>query len=81
MGDIHAIFVPIGGGGLATGVAAYVKAIRPDSQIIGVEASDSASMYHSLKTGRRIILDQVGSSPTVSPWPRLEKKLSVSHVN
>ncbi|MEC7573608.1 MAG: threonine ammonia-lyase, biosynthetic, partial [Pseudomonadota bacterium] len=60
MGDIHAIFVPIGGGGLATGVAAYVKAIRPDIKVIGVEASDSASVYHSLKTGRRIILDQVG---------------------
>ena len=60
MGDIHAIFVPIGGGGLATGVAAYVKAIRPDFKVIGVKASDSASMYHSLKPGRRIILDQVG---------------------
>lgn len=60
MGDIHAIFMPIGGGGLATGVAAYVKAIRPDIKVIGVEASDSASMYHSLKAGRRIILDQVG---------------------
>ena len=60
MGDIHAIFVPIGGGGLATGVAAYVKAIRPDIKVIGVEASDSASMYHSLKVGRRIVLDQVG---------------------
>ena len=60
MGDIHAIFVPIGGGGLATGVAAYLKAIRPDIKVIGVEASDTASMYHSLKAGRRIILDQVG---------------------
>jgi len=60
MGDIHAIFVPIGGGGLATGVAAYVKAIRPDIKVIGVEASDSASMYQSLKKDRRIILDQVG---------------------
>ena len=42
------------------GVAAYVKAIRPDIKVIGVEASDPASMYHSLKVGRRIVLDQVG---------------------
>ena len=45
MGDIHAIFLPIGGGGLAAGVAAYVKTIRPEIKIIGVEAVDSASMY------------------------------------
>jgi threonine dehydratase len=60
MGDIHAIFLPIGGGGLAAGVAAYVKTIRPEIKIIGVEAVDSASMYHSLKKGRRVVLDQVG---------------------
>ena len=60
MGDIHAIFLPIGGGGLAAGVAAYVKTIRPEIKIIGVEAVDSASMYHSLKKGRRVTLDQVG---------------------
>lgn len=60
MGDIYAIFLPIGGGGLATGVAAYVKAVRPEIKVIGVEASDSASMYHSLKKGRRVVLDQVG---------------------
>jgi len=60
MGDIHAIFLPIGGGGLATGVAAYVKAVRPEIKVIGVEASDSASMYHSLRKGRRVVLDQVG---------------------
>ena len=60
MGDIHAIFLPIGGGGLAAGVAAYVKTIRPEIKIIGVEAVDSASMYYSLKKGRRVVLDQVG---------------------
>tara|TARA_B100000676_G_scaffold261025_1_gene271129 strand:- start:14538 stop:16052 length:1515 start_codon:yes stop_codon:yes gene_type:complete len=60
MRDIHAIFLPIGGGGLAAGVAAYVKTIRPEIKIIGVEAVDSASMYYSLKKGRRVILDQVG---------------------
>ncbi len=60
MGDIHAIFLPIGGGGLAAGVAAYVKLIRPEIKIVGVEAVDSASMYASLKKGRRVTLDQVG---------------------
>jgi threonine dehydratase len=41
-------------------VAVYVKTIRPEIKIIGVEAVDSASMYHSLKKGRRVTLDQVG---------------------
>lgn len=61
MGDLHAIFVPVGGGGLAAGVAAYVKMVRPEVKVIGVEASDAASMYHSLKKGRRIVLDEVGT--------------------
>ncbi len=61
MGAVHAIFVPVGGGGLAAGVAAYVKMVRPEIKVIGVEASDAASMYHSLKKGRRIVLDEVGT--------------------
>ncbi len=61
MGDIHAIFVPVGGGGLAAGLAAYVKMVRPEIKVIGVEASDAASMYHSLNRGRRIVLDEVGT--------------------
>jgi threonine dehydratase len=40
-GPIHAIFVPIGGGGLAAGVAAYVKAVRPEIKVIGVQTDDS----------------------------------------
>ena len=61
MGNVHAIFVPVGGGGLAAGVAAYVKMVQPEIKVIGVEASDAASMYHSLTRGRRVVLDEVGT--------------------
>ncbi|HSY26552.1 MAG TPA: threonine ammonia-lyase, biosynthetic [Burkholderiaceae bacterium] len=57
---IHAIFVAIGGGGLISGVAAYVKAVRPDIKIIGVQTPDSDSMARSLKAGRRVTLTDVG---------------------
>ena len=57
---IHAIFVPVGGGGLISGIAAYVKRLRPEIKIIGVEPNDADAMYQSLKKGRRIKLDQVG---------------------
>jgi threonine dehydratase len=59
-GPIHAIFVAIGGGGLIAGVAAYVKAVRPDIKIIGVQTSDSDAMARSLKAGRRVTLTDVG---------------------
>ncbi len=57
---IHAIFVAIGGGGLISGVAAYVKRLRPEIKIIGVEPVDSDAMSRSLKAGHRVRLDQVG---------------------
>jgi threonine dehydratase len=57
---IHAIFVAIGGGGLIAGVAAYVKAVRPDIKIIGVQTADSDAMARSLKAGRRVTLSDVG---------------------
>ena len=57
---LHAVFVAIGGGGLAAGVAAYVKFLRPDVKVIGVEPEEAASMYQALKHGERVILDQVG---------------------
>ncbi|WP_328804858.1 threonine ammonia-lyase, biosynthetic [Noviherbaspirillum galbum] len=59
-GPIHAIFAAIGGGGLISGVAAYVKAVRPDIKIIGVQSTDSDAMARSLKAGRRITLPDVG---------------------
>ena len=57
---IDAIFVPVGGGGLISGIAAYVKRVRPGVRIIGVEPVDADAMARSLKAGRRIKLDQVG---------------------
>jgi threonine dehydratase len=59
-GPIHAIFVAIGGGGLIAGVAAYVKAVRPDIKVIGVQTTDSDAMARSLKAGRRVTLTDVG---------------------
>jgi threonine dehydratase len=57
---IHAIFCCVGGGGLLAGIAAYVKAIRPEIKVIGVEAKDAEAMTESLKKGERVALDQVG---------------------
>ena len=57
---IHAIFVAIGGGGLISGVAAYVKQLRPDIRIIGVQPMDSDAMYRSLKAKKRVTLEHVG---------------------
>jgi len=58
--DLHAVFVPIGGGGLISGIAAFMKYLRPETRIIGVEPEDAASMYTSLQKGRRVRLDHVG---------------------
>ncbi|MGC2518461.1 MAG: threonine ammonia-lyase, biosynthetic [Burkholderiales bacterium] len=57
---IDAIFVPIGGGGLVSGIAAYVKRLRPGVKVIGVEPVDADAMARSLKAGRRVTLDRVG---------------------
>ncbi|XP_042477037.1 threonine dehydratase biosynthetic, chloroplastic [Macadamia integrifolia] len=59
-GPLHAIFVPVGGGGLIAGIASYVKAVRPEVKIIGVEPSDANAMALSLHHGERIMLEQVG---------------------
>jgi threonine dehydratase len=55
-----AIFVPVGGGGLIAGIAGYVKAIRPEIKVIGVETFEADAMYRSLAAGRRVRLDHVG---------------------
>ncbi len=57
---IEAIFCCVGGGGLIAGIAAYVKAVRPEIKVIGVEAVDADAMTQSLKTGERVMLEQVG---------------------
>jgi threonine dehydratase len=59
-GPIDAIFVAIGGGGLISGIAAYVKALRPDIRIIGVQSVDSDAMAQSIEAGRRVRLKDVG---------------------
>jgi len=57
---IYAIFCCVGGGGLAAGIAAYVKSVRPEIKIIGVEAIDADAMTQSIKAGKRVMLKQVG---------------------
>ncbi len=57
---IEAIFCGVGGGGLLAGIAAYVKALRPEIKVIGVEAKDAEAMTESLKQGKRVMLEQVG---------------------
>ena len=57
---IHAIFVPVGGGGLICGIAAYVKRLRPSVRIVGVEPTDADAMARSLKAGTRVLLEHVG---------------------
>jgi threonine dehydratase len=57
---IHAVFVPIGGGGLVSGIASYIKRLRPAIKIVGVEPVDADAMARSLKAGRRVVLDHVG---------------------
>ena len=58
--QVSAVFVPVGGGGLIAGIASYVKAIRPDIKVIGVEPFEADAMYRSLAAGHRVRLDQVG---------------------
>src|SRR5437879_4117948 len=59
-GAIYAIFAPVGGGGLISGIAAYVKRLYPEIKVIGVEPVDADSMYRSLLKKRRVRLPQVG---------------------
>jgi threonine dehydratase len=57
---LDAIFVAVGGGGLIAGIAAYVKRVRPEVRIVGVEPKDSDAMTRSLAAGRRVVLPHVG---------------------
>ena len=59
-GPIDAVFVAVGGGGLVSGIAAYIKAVRPEIKVIGVQASDSDAMARSVAAGRRVQLKEVG---------------------
>jgi threonine dehydratase len=57
---IHAIFVAVGGGGLVSGIAAYVKRLRPDVRIVGVQPRDADAMARSIRAGRRVAVPHVG---------------------
>ncbi|MCQ3031942.1 threonine ammonia-lyase, biosynthetic [Pseudomonas syringae] len=59
-GPLDAIFVPVGGGGLIAGIAAYVKYLRPDIKVIGVEPDDSNCLQQAMAYGERVVLQQVG---------------------
>jgi len=59
-GPLDAVFVAIGGGGLISGVAAYIKAVRPEIRVIGVQTNDSDAMARSVQAGRRVQLADVG---------------------
>ena len=59
-GQLDVVFVPVGGGGLIAGIAAYIKALRPEIQVIGVEPADSDAMAQSLEAGRRVTLNTPG---------------------
>lgn len=59
-GPLEAVFIPVGGGGLIAGVSCYIKYLRPEVKIIGVEPEDSACLHAALAAGERVILDQVG---------------------
>jgi threonine dehydratase len=58
--DVTHIFVPVGGGGLIAGIAQFVKGLRPDIKIIGVEPEESNAMQASLKAKKRVVLEHVG---------------------
>jgi threonine dehydratase len=59
-GQLDAIFVPVGGGGLIAGIAAYVKYLRPEIKVIGVEPDDSNCLQAAMAAGERVVLPQVG---------------------
>jgi threonine dehydratase len=59
-GKLDAVFVPVGGGGLIAGIAAYIKSLWPDVRVIGVEPEDAPTLHHALRAGEPITLEQVG---------------------
>ena len=59
-GRLDYLFLPVGGGGLAAGVSAYLKYLRPSVRIIGVEPVDAACMHAAMQAGKTVELDQVG---------------------
>ena len=67
-GPLHAVFVAIGGGGLISGVGAYIKAIRPEVKVIGVQMRDSDAMAQSVGAGKHVTLPDSPTAPPSSAW-------------
>ena len=61
LNELDAVFIPVGGGGLLAGMAVYIKSLRPDIKVIGVEADESACLQAALEAGEPVELDRVGS--------------------
>lgn len=85
-GDPLAIFVPVGGGGLVAGIAAYVKYLKPDVQIIGVESEGSACLHAARKAGRRVrlpkeTLDLFADGVSVAQIGKETFKIARHHVD
>jgi len=59
-GPVDAIFIPVGGGGLIAGMSAYIKSLKPEIRIVGVEPEDAPCMYAALAAKERVVLDSVG---------------------
>ena len=59
-GQIDAVFVPVGGGGLIAGIGVYLKHLRPQTRVIGVEPEDAPTLHAALAQDKRVVLDQVG---------------------
>ncbi len=59
-GPIDAVFIPVGGGGLVAGMAAYIKYLYPEIRVVGVEPEDAPTLHSALAKKRRVVLDQVG---------------------
>jgi threonine dehydratase len=59
-GELDAVFVPVGGGGLIAGIAAFIKPLYPRVKIFGVQPEDSAAMHDALRAGKRVTLERVG---------------------
>ncbi len=59
-GPVHALFVPVGGGGLIAGIAAWVKYLYPETRVVGIEPDDAPCMQRALQEGERVVLEQVG---------------------
>ena len=79
-GPLHAVFVAIGGGGLIAGVASYIKAVRPEVKVIGVQMSDSRAMAQSVAKGERVVLITTHVGATRADFVARAKEVGASEL-